>query len=77
MGLNRRKYLMKWREILRRASLILGLISLVFAILAGMHAQHLLDNAGNRHIGETLVVIALALLVFAGSRYGVGQIESY
>ena len=68
---------MKWREFLRRASLILGLISLVFAILAGMHAQHLLDNAGNRHIGETLVVIALALMVFAGSRYGTGQIESY
>lgn len=67
---------MKWREILRRTSLILGLISLAFAILAGMHAQHLLDNAGSRHIGETLVVLALALLVFAGSRYGTRQIES-
>lgn len=67
---------MKWREILRRTSLILGLISLGFAILAGMHAQHLLDNAGSRHLGETLVVLALALLVFAGSRYGTRQIES-
>ena len=66
---------MNWRERLKRSSLFLGIISLVLAGWAGTHAQHLLDNAGSRHIGETLVAIVLALLVFAGSRYGARQIE--
>jgi hypothetical protein len=61
----------KWRDVLRRASLLLGLISLVLAIWTGTHFQHLLDNGGSRHAGETLVAVLLKLLVFAGSWYGV------
>ena len=61
---------MSWRVLLQRTSLILGLISLVLALWSGMHLQHLLDDAGSRHAGETLVAIILALLVFAGCWYG-------
>ena len=61
---------MNWRSFVQRTSLILGLISLVLALLGGMHVQQLLDDAGNRHIGETVVALALGLLVFVGSRYG-------
>ena len=61
---------MSWHVLLQRTSLILGLISLVLALWSGMHLQHLLDDAGNRHAGETLVGILLALLVFAGCWYG-------
>ena len=61
---------MNRRTVLQRASLTLGLISLVLALLGGMHLQHLLDDAGNRHVGETVVALALALLVFVVSRYG-------
>jgi predicted membrane-bound spermidine synthase len=61
---------MNWRDMLHRTNLALGLISLVLAIWAGVHLQHLLDDAGSRHSGETIVAVVLALLVFAGSRYG-------
>ena len=61
----------KWHDVLRRASLLLGLISLVLAIWAGTHLQHLLDNGGSRHAGETLVAVLLTLLLFAGPWYGV------
>ena len=61
---------MNWRGVLQRTSLILGLISLALALWGGMHLQHLIDDAGNRHIGETVVALALALLVFAGCWYG-------
>lgn len=61
---------MKLRAVLRRVRLLLGLISLVLAVWAGTHLQHLLDNGGSRHAGETLVAILLTLLVFAGSWYG-------
>jgi predicted membrane-bound spermidine synthase len=61
---------MNWRDILHRTNLALGLISLVVALWAGVHLQHLLDDAGSRHSGETIVAIVLALLVFAASRYG-------
>ena len=67
---------MNWTGFLRRTSLPLGLISIVLAIWAGMHAQHLLDNGGSRHIGETLVAILLAVAVFAGSWYGARQASS-
>ena len=48
-------------------SLVLGLMSLAVAILAGMHLQHLVDDGGSRHLGETIVLIVLALGLFAGS----------
>lgn len=63
---------MNWRDVLHRTNLILGLLSLVLAIWAGTHLQHLLDDAGNRHFGETVVALILTLLAFAACRYGAG-----
>ena len=48
-------------------SLALGLMSLAVAILGGMHLQHLVDDGGGRHLGETVVLIVLALGLFASS----------
>lgn len=62
---------MNFRNALQRTSLFLGLLSLVLAVLSGMHLQHLLDDGGGRHAGETTVLIALTLLVFAGCWSGV------
>ena len=67
---------MNWTGFLRRTSLLLGLLSIALAVWASMHAQHLLDNAGSRHAGETLVTIVLALVAFTGSWYGARQIKS-
>ena len=61
---------MNWIGILRRTGLGLGLISLGLALWGGIHLQHLLDDGGGRHVGETVVLIVLALGLFAGSRYG-------
>ncbi|MCH8801249.1 MAG: hypothetical protein IH963_10105 [Chloroflexi bacterium] len=61
---------MNWRDVLHRTNLILGLISLLLALWGGIHLQHLLDDAGSRHAGETVVALVLALLVFAACRYG-------
>ena len=61
---------MNWRRVLQNTSLILGLISLLLALWGGMHLQHVLDDAGNRHLGETVVALVLALLVFAAAWYG-------
>ena len=61
---------MNLRGVLQRTNLALGLVSLVLALWAGTHLQHLLDDAGNRHSGETVVALVLALLVFAAGRYG-------
>ena len=61
---------MNWRDVLHRTNLILGLISLALALWGGIHLQHLLDDAGSRHAGETVVALVLALLVFAACRYG-------
>ena len=47
--------------------LVLGLMSLVVAILGGMHLQHLVNDGGGRHLGEAVVLIVLALGLFAGS----------
>ena len=52
--------------LLQRTSLILGLLSLVFALLSGIHLQHMLNDGGGRHTGEFAVLIVLALLAFAG-----------
>ena len=48
-------------------SLALGLISLTVALCAGIHLQHLIQSGGGRHLGETVVLIVLALGLFAGS----------
>ena len=48
-------------------SLLLGLVSLALAILAGMHLQHLVDDGGGRHLGEVVILLILALGLFAGS----------
>ena len=61
---------MIWRNVLHRTSLILGLISLGLALWGGIHLQHLLDDAGNRHAGETVVALVIALLVFIACWYG-------
>ena len=50
-------------------SLMLGLMSLAVAILAGMHLQHLVDDGGGRHLGEVVVLIILALVLFTGSMW--------
>jgi len=47
--------------------LVLGLMSLAVAILGGMHLQHLVDDGGGRHLGEAVILIVLALGLFAGS----------
>ena len=61
---------MNWRNALQRTSLILGFISLALAVWGGMHLEHLLNDQGNRHFGETVVALAAALLVFAAGWYG-------
>ena len=48
-------------------SLVLGLMALAVAILAGMHLQHLVDDGGGRHLGEVVILLILALGLFAGS----------
>ena len=48
-------------------SLALGLISLMVALWGGIHLQHLINNGGGRHLGEAVVLIVLALGLFAGS----------
>ena len=58
---------MNRKHILRLTSLALGLISLTLALWGGIHLQHLINNGGGRHLGETVVFIVLALGLFAGS----------
>ena len=58
---------MNRKHILRLISLALGLISLTLALWGGTHLQHLINNGGGRHLGETVVFIVLALGLFAGS----------
>ena len=48
-------------------SLALGLISLTVALWSGIHLQHLINNGGGRHLGEIVVLIVLAVGLFAGS----------
>ena len=61
---------MNWPTILQRTSLVLGLISLGLALWGGVHLQHLLDDGGGRHLGEVLVFVILALVLFSASQYG-------
>jgi hypothetical protein len=61
---------MKLPELLLRTNLILGIISLVFVLWAGIHLQHQFDDLGGRHPGETVAAVVLALLIFAAGRYG-------
>ena len=65
---------MNLRGVLKRTNLALGLVSLVLALWAGMHLQHLLDDAGSRHSGETVVALVLAVVVFAAGRYGAARL---
>ena len=58
---------MNKNRILRLTSLALGLISLTVALWGGTHLQHLIDNGGGRHLGETVVLIVISLGLFAGS----------
>ena len=58
---------MNRNRILLLTSLGLGLTSLTVALLGGMHLQHLIDDGGGRHLGEAIVLILLALGLFAGS----------
>ena len=57
---------MTWRNVLHRTSLILGLISLGLALWAGVHLQHLLDDEGNRHAGETVVALVNSVAGVSG-----------
>lgn len=74
LGVDRRDIIgrnhMPWRDVLSRTSLIVGLIALGLSIWGGMHLQHLIDDKGNRHLGETVVLLVLALLMFTGCWYG-------
>ena len=54
---------------LRITSMVLGLISLAVALWAGIHLQHLINDGGGRHLGETVVLIVLALGLFMGSMW--------
>ena len=58
---------MNRKHILRLTSLALGLISLTLALWGGIHLQHLINNGGGRHLGETVVLIVLALGLYAAS----------
>ena len=58
---------MNRNRILLLTSLVLGLISLTVALLAGIHLQHLIDDGASRHLGEAIILIILALGLFAGS----------
>ena len=58
-------------------SLVLGLISLAVALWAGIHLQHFMDNGGGRHLGETVVLIVLALGLFAGSLISLAVAKVY
>jgi hypothetical protein len=54
-------------------SLALGLISLTVALLGGLHLQHFINDGGARHLGETLVLIIMALGLFACSVWACGR----
>jgi hypothetical protein len=58
---------MNRNRVLLLTSLALGLISLTVALCAGIHLQHLIHSGGGRHLGETVVLVILALGLFAGS----------
>ncbi len=55
---------------LRRTSLVTGLLSLVLAVLTGMHLQHLLDVGSAQHMGESVVAGVLTFVFFGASRFG-------
>ena len=52
---------------------VLGLMSLILAILGGIHLQHLVDDGGGRHLVETIVLLGLALGLFVGSIWACQQ----
>ena len=66
---------MDWRAILGRTGLMTGLIALGLMLWGGTHLQHLLDDGGSRHLGETLVFVVLSLLAFSASQCGLRRGE--
>ena len=66
---------MNLRNLMKRTNLALGLIGLAMALWGGMHLQHMLDDLGSRHNGETVVALVLALLFFLAGRYGAASRE--
>ena len=66
---------MDLRNLMKRTNLALGLIGLAMAVWGGTHLQHLLDDLGSRHNGETVVALVLALLFFLAGRYGAARRE--
>ena len=68
---------MTWRNVLHRTSPILGLVSLILALWGGMHLQHLLDEKGNRHAGETVITLVIALLLFVACWYGARSVTKH
>ena len=61
---------MAWRNMLYRTSLVLGLVALALTLWGGTHIQHLINDEGSRHVGETVVALALGLIAFSASWYG-------
>jgi hypothetical protein len=51
-------------------SILIGLVALAIAFWAGIHMQHVLEEATVRHVGETAVAGILALGLFIWSRRG-------
>ncbi len=61
---------MAWRNMLYRTSLVLGLVALALTLWGGTHIQHLINDEGSRHVGETAFALALGLIAFSASWYG-------
>ena len=68
---------MKRNRTLLLTSVTLGLISLAVALWSGIHLQHYIDDGGGRHLGETIVLIVLALGLLVGSLVSLAVAKVY